>query len=269
MSILPSHMGRKLIVPDAVKIQTLLMDRSNASSSFGPDDLLRATLAVIDLDITDLINQGGLIQSCFHPRESDRRDKFEHLRRKDSYTAGRLAAKLALKHHCPSADMQKISVVNGVFDQPVLVGDGPESDVAQLGVSISHSDGYAVALIFHRAHPMGVDIDLPAQQDIAPVLSGLDEQTQRNLANLGLSDIEGASLIWTARESLSKALTTGMMTPLALYRASDITRQGNSFVLHYENFAQYKTHVWPGKKGWLALTMPARTDMKTADPDWK
>ncbi len=259
-----------MLVPNAVKIQTLLMDRPIASGSFDAPDLLRATLAVIDLDaVNSPANDAALIRSYFHPREMDRRERFEHMRRKDSYTAGRLAAKLALKHHCPSLDIQKISVENGVFDQPILLADSSASDVAQLGISISHSDSYAVALIFHRAHPMGVDIDLPTQQDIAPVLSGLDEKTQRRFADLGLSDVACASLIWTARESLAKALTTGMMTPLALYCSSNITRQGNCFVLHYENFAQYKTHVRPGKKGWLALTMPARTDMKTADPDWE
>ncbi|WP_430471135.1 4'-phosphopantetheinyl transferase family protein [Thalassospira lucentensis] len=253
---------------DAVKLQSFDLLRRTQSGSFDADKILRATLAVVDLDVLTPEDRAGLITSSFHMRETDRHETFKHARRRDSFVAGRLAAKLALRQHCPDLDPSDVSVENGVFDQPMMISENGKCDIAQLGVSISHSQSYGAALIFHRAHPMGIDVDVPSQEDVGPVLAGLDAHTRAQCDGLALSDLQMASLLWVARESLAKTLTTAMMSPLALYTPSEITQKGACFILRYENFGQYQTHVWPGAKGWLALTMPARTEFEGAGPSW-
>lgn len=259
--------NRDVMTPDGIKIQSLDLVRETAAGSFDPSASLRATLAVIDLHALAPTTSDALINELFHERELVRRDGFAHARRKDSYSFGRLAAKLALRAHLPDHDPRVISIESGVFEQPIL-SCLDDAAVETFGVSISHSDRLAAALIFHRGHPMGIDVDLPSAADIDPVFDGLDAKTRVLCDELGLSKNDTASLLWVARESLAKTLTTGMMTPLDVYAASEINRHGDGFVLGYRNFAQYRTYVWPGVLGWLAITLPARTSFKNMGPDW-
>lgn len=256
-----------MTVSDAIGIHQLSMTRPDDDGSFDPADLLRATLAWVDLTGQDAGAQEDVMRRYFHPAEHHRRQSFEFSARRDSYSAGRQAAKHALQAHCPQIDPQKVLIGSGVFGQPVMTG--PYAVCGDLGVSISHSPDFAVALVFHRGHPMGVDVDLPSAGDIDPVLDDLTDDTRRQLDALRYDDCDAAALIWTARESLAKTLTTGMMTPLSLYAPSRIARQAECVVLHYANFAQYKTIAWPGAKGWLAITLPAQSDLDPAAIPWK
>ncbi|WP_143589699.1 4'-phosphopantetheinyl transferase family protein [Thalassospira mesophila] len=198
-----------------------------------------------------------MISALFHKNEIARLHTFEHAKRRQSFAHGRLAGKLAVRAHCDDLEPQQIQIENGVFDQPILTSTHPE--IHQLGVSISHSDHYAAALVFHRAHPMGIDVDLPSPADIGPVLAGLSRRERNVLEELKLDDRDAAALMWVARESLAKTLTTGLMTPLSVYTPSSITLQDGVFVVFYENFSQYRSLVWHGVKGWLGITLPGET----------
>lgn len=255
------------MLPDAIKTQSLELVRESTSGSFAPGDTLRATLVTIDLDNLVPATQDALIGQLLHDDELARRISFEHTRRRNSYTYGRLAAKIALQALQPEIDPRLICVESGIFEQPILA-NAVGINVATLGVSISHSDRLAAALIFHRGHPMGIDVDLPSKDDIGAVFDGLDSKTRDICSAVGLSKHDTSSLLWVARESLAKTLTTGMMAPLDIYAPSDIIRKGDSFVIGYQNFAQYQTHVWPGETGWLAITLPARTRFKNEGPEW-
>lgn len=267
LDVIPLRRSRDVRLSDAIKIQTFELVRDRASGSFDLRDVLSATLVVIDLDDLAPEAREELIVQLLNEGELTRRDSFEHARRRDSYTHGRLAAKIALQSHWSEIDPRLISIESGIFEQPILSNVVGEN-VSNLGVSISHSDRLAAALIFHRGHPMGIDVDLPSEDDVGPVLDGLDRETREMCATIGLSKRDTASLLWVARESLAKTLTTGMMTPLDIYAPSEITHKVDHYVLGYRNFAQYQTYVWSGGSGWLAITLPARTRFKNEGPEW-
>lgn len=267
LGFIPLRRSRDVILSDAIKIQSFELVRDSASGSFDPRDVLSATLVVIDLD--DLVREvrEALIVQLLHDDELARRASFKHTQRKDSYTHGRLAAKVALQAHRSEIDPRLISIESGIFEQPIL-SNVVDANASTLGVSISHSDRRAAALVFHRGHPMGIDVDLLSEDDVGPVFDGLDHETREMCATIGLSKGGTASLLWVARESLAKTLTTGMMTPLDIYAPSEISRKGDVYVLGYRNFAQYQTYVWSGGSGWLAMTLPARTRFKNERPEW-
>jgi phosphopantetheinyl transferase len=252
--------------PDAISIQSLVLTRNKAPGSFATDTLLRASLAVIDLDCLTPATCSNMVASLLNETEITRISKFTHAKRQQSFTFGRLAAKLALSHHCPGHNPRQAQVDNGVFDQPVITS--ARTAFNDLGVSITHSGHYAAALVFHRAHPMGIDIDLPTTDDANLILADLKPAITKMLAGLHLGVQARAGLIWVARESIGKTLTTGMMTPLAIYAPSSIEIQDGIFVVQYENFAQYRTLIWPGIKGWFGLTLPRETALSLSEFRW-
>lgn len=245
-----------------VKIHRLIFHRPKGTGTFAPSDILRATLAVFDIECLDDASCEELATAQFHPAELARLASFGHDRRRKSFVCGRIAAKAALAAHFPNIDPKKIEIGSGVFDQPLIIGDG--ENLQGMSISLSHSDCFAVALVFHRGHPLGIDVDLPTVKDVPVILDGLSPDVQNMIAMAGLDDHEAACLLWVARESLAKTLTTGMMTPLDLYVPSMIARNDNVFEVRYANFGQYRTIIWPGTRGWLGLTLPDQTEFDPA-----
>lgn len=249
-----------------VKIHHLVFQRPKGTGTFAPSDILRATLAVLDIDSLDEASCGEWADSQLHPAEIKRLASFRYARRRKSFVCGRLAAKAALAAYFPGLDPKVIEIGSGVFDQPLIIGGG--EDLQGMSVSVSHSDCFAVALAFHRAHPQGIDVDLPSVKDVPGILDGLAPHVQSMLGVCDLDDHSAACLLWVARESLAKTLTTGMMTPLDLYVPSSIERNDTGFEVRYANFGQYRTIIWTGERGWLGLTLPDQTGFDPASLAW-
>lgn len=249
-----------------IKTHHLVFQRPKGTGTFAPSDILRATLAVLDIDGLDDASCGEWADTQLHPDEMKRLASFQHARRRKSFVCGRLAAKAALVAYFPDLDPQTLEIGSGVFDQPLIVGGG--ESLQGMSVSVSHSDSFAVAVAFHRAHPLGIDVDLPTVTDVAGILDGLAPHVQKMIRICDLDDHSAACLLWVARESLAKTLTTGMMTPLDLYVLSSIVRNDIGFDVRYANFGQYRTVIWPGERGWLGLTLPDQTGVDPASLAW-
>ncbi len=249
-----------------VKTHRLIFHRPKGTGTFVPADILQATLAVIDIECLEDASWAEMATAQLHPAERTRLETFRHDRRRKSFVCGRIAAKAALAAYFPNIDPKKIEIGSGVFDQPLVIG-GAEN-LQGISISLSHSDCFAVALAFHRAHPLGIDVDLPTAKDVPVILDGLQPSMQKMICMAGLDDQEAACLLWVARESLAKTLTTGMMTPLDLYVPSMIERTAIGFEVRYANFAQYRTIIWPGARGWLGLTLPDQTEFDPASLVW-
>jgi phosphopantetheinyl transferase len=208
----------------------------------------------------------ALRDKYLHKEELETAGRFPHPKRCQSYVTGRLAAKLALMEHTPEPSPASTAIRSGVFNQPLIVSD--HTATATLRVSISHSENCAVALVFHAGHPMGIDVERVRKDGKETVLASQSEHELHILNTLGISTQDQATLIWTAKESLGKVLTTGMMTPTDVYAISSIAPQQQSFGIQYKNFAQYRSVIIPGKRDWLALTLPARTTLLPNNIPW-
>ncbi|WP_156111672.1 4'-phosphopantetheinyl transferase family protein [Thalassospira australica] len=240
-------------------VQKLHLTRNGTLGTFSPDDILGATIAILYRHRISEDDVKKLAENYLHVKEQQRRHKFKYLQRRDSFTIGRLAAKIALKKHLDDVPPNDIFIGSGLFNQPIILGASYR--LCELGVSISHSDQLGVAIVHHKGHPIGIDVDQLAQTDVVPVLDAMDARLKEQFVKLSLSEYEAASLVWVACESLGKVLITGMMVPLSIYAPSSIVRCGAGFELRYKNFKQYQTRVMPFADAWLAITFPGQTDM--------
>lgn len=197
----------------------------------------RGIFCIVSEDFQDLKEKFGVF---LHPQELSYFSKLPSQKQQENYLLGRYAAKIAASLCEPSTDMPLTSmrIDPGTFCHPVLYSSGKE----KIQVSISHCDKVAAALAFPESHPMGVDLEKIDQEKNVAIDTQLTSREKELL--MTLSDLETGvpyTLFWTLKEALSKALCTGLLSPVDIYEIKDIGRQDNTrWFAHFTNFPQYQ-----------------------------
>lgn len=176
--------------------------------------------------------------------------------RQKSYLLGRYVAKLALKEAISEPDLKSIQIVKGVFEQPIVRCKRN----AGWAVTIGHAESLAVGLAYPAGHPMGVDVERIDEARHAIILSQLSPQEIRWVESAAATKHKVATALWTAKEALSKVLTTGLMTPVPIYSLVEFHPIASGlWEGQFQNFAQYKALVWTGSSYVLSIALPKRS----------
>jgi 4'-phosphopantetheinyl transferase EntD len=183
-------------------------------------------------------------------------------RRRVSFLLGRYAAKMALGAVLGNPPLAALNIVPGIFNQPVVCY--PMEHAWQ--VSISHSDSLVCAIAFPMVHPMALDIEsIDPERTPAMATQCLDSE-RAELARLGVDVPTAATVLWTAKEALSKTLHTGMTCAFEWFEVNSISRlSGSELQGLYKNLAQYKFHAWIRADCVLTMTLPKRTELRFAN----
>lgn len=207
---------------------------SKLSLSFGDfsDPEAMACLVIIDAHSSPL----SWLESL-SPKERLHYENYKFPMRQQQYLMGRYCAKLAISKQLTIPSLSSFSIDSGVFRQPII------RDIHCNGVivSISHSEHSAIALAFYDRYACGVDIEMMSSQKAELIRPLLKPQEKGLLAHLNLSEEQSMLLAWSAKESLSKALRTGLSLPFELLEIHSIQNQGTQFEIHYKNFIQYSS----------------------------
>lgn len=179
-------------------------------------------------------------------------------RRRESFLLGRFAAKHALGAALSRADLPALEVTKGVFEQPV--------PLVPAELSIAHSTGAAVAVACPAGHPIGIDlefIDHAKADALASCITSAEEALVRCVPE---SMEVRRYLLWTIKESLSKVLRCGLMTPFKLLEVTALERDSSgAWCALLANFPQYKARAWLIEGYALSLLLPKNTET-TFDP---
>jgi phosphopantetheinyl transferase len=172
-----------------------------------------------------------------HKKETGYYDNLKHEKRKKSYLIGRYSAKRAISVLTNVDDLQEILIQPGVFNQPII--SYKRSIDAQ--VSITHSGDFGAAVAFPEALPMGIDIEKidPGKKDVME--SQITNREKSLIKGMSGPDEKMLTLLWSAKESLSKVLKTGLTIPFDIYEIESIKHTQNCFIAFFKNFTQYKT----------------------------
>lgn len=205
----------------------------------------------------DVRNLDSIASKVLHSKEFTLFRELLSDNRRNSYVMGRLAAKLAvsklIRHHC----IQTISIGNGVFHQPILNCHTPSN----LNISIAHTDTFAAAIAFPEQHPMGIDIQ-NVSKDYTSTIEGICTSRELDMiGNISLPYPTALTSLWTAKESLSKVLKTGFMSPVNLYELTDIFFKDKHMTGMFTNFSQYKNYSWITERNVLSISYPRRTEI--------
>lgn len=200
-----------------------------------------------------------------HPEERAGLAVLKIERRRSSYLLGRYAAKSALAGCIgPEFDANGTLIVSGIFSQPVVQA----RTARPWGVGISHSDGLACGLAYPEEHPMAVDVEEinPARTRAMLTQIGDSEAGRAREACGGDADF-AATVVWTAKEALSKALRCGMTCPYELLEIIEITADAKGCGGRFKNFGQYRFRSWRRARTVVTIVLPKRTEMEFSPPE--
>lgn len=199
-----------------------------------------------------------------HPEELEIFRAFKVERRQISYLLGRYTAKSALgKCVGPGFEASRAVIALGIFNQPVVQCHA----LRPLGVSISHSDRLVCSLAYPEEHPMAIDVEEidEARTKVMMTQIGRDEGA---LAQSVCTSLDvAATVVWTAKEALSKALRCGMTCPYELLEICGLEVRDGVYTGRFKNFGQYKFQSWRRGDSVITIVLPKMTGMEFSFPD--
>jgi 4'-phosphopantetheinyl transferase len=183
--------------------------------------------------------------------------KFE--RRRTSFLLGRYAAKKALSCYFAEPDLSAIAISSGVFGQPVV----QYLSAFQATLSISHAQQAACAIASPGVHPMGLDFESIDESKSEVIKSQLTPDELGFLIDTPASEITGLTIMWSAKEALSKILMCGLTCPFKLLAVRSLHQNEGYFEGEYLNFQQYRFRSWVTETSVCTVVFPVRTQIKT------
>ncbi len=197
-------------------------------------------------------------QQFLHTSELSYVARLSNPDRSVEFTAGRYAAKSALKILNPDLNLKNINVARGCFNQPVVECES-NFDLPvnhKFEVSISHKKNIAVAIAFPATHPMAIDIETLNDLNYKVVESQMNPSEIDALKKMKVSYVSGLFQIWCIKEALSKVLKTGLTTSFELFETYDHHLDNNQLNCQFTNFYQYQAVSWKFKNTVVAVVSP-------------
>lgn len=171
-----------------------------------------------------------------HPKERKHLESFVHVRRQESYLLGRYCAKQAIAAYLNSDRFCNILIEGGVFQQPIVYHDA----CGNIQVSISHTEHLGGAFAFPEAHPMAIDVEAISWENWIAIKEETSACELKFASLFSACEIKFLTLLWTAKEALSKVLKCGLTIPLNLLEVAEIIPQGKFVFVYFKNFFQYQ-----------------------------
>lgn len=218
-----------------------------------PDNVFKATLCCCFF--SSITDYEELVQ-YLHAQELKYYKKLEFEKRIRSFLLGRFAAKQAVGALIGEEDLKNILIQSGVFTQPIVL-----SKKQNIQVSITHCDDFGTALAFPEAHPMGIDLEKISPDKREVLERQITNAERERVKACSFSYDAGLTLLWTAKEAISKVLKTGLMTPFEIFEISKIEIHDNYVMGYFKNFAQYKVISFAIYRYLCSIVLPIKTEM--------
>jgi 4'-phosphopantetheinyl transferase len=199
------------------------------------------------------------VESALHSIEYQRYKSFTTDVRKVSFLLGRYCAKKAIASLFNIKSLNQIYIDSGIFNQPII----KLPNIPNMRVSISHDGVSAVALAFPEEHPMGIDIESIDEDKCAEISTYFTthEKTLHQGINHSKSQID--TILWTAKESLSKVLKTGLTTGLEIMEVESLEKINQRYFRGtFTHFCQYQTISIIHSNKVITLLLPRKSNVE-------
>lgn len=200
--------------------------------------------------------------STFSEMEKAVFSKHIHEARKKSYLLGRYCAKQAICHLLQISSPSSISIVSGEFRYPLIRGINQNG----LSLSLAHSGSSGLALAHFDTYLCGVDIESINSVSNSSIRSLLTDSEKLLLSQLPLDEKAALTLAWSAKESLSKAVKTGLTIPFSFFEIVSIERHALHYEVSYKHFRQYTSINFPTNEMMLSIAKPKTVAIYGLDP---
>lgn len=193
-----------------------------------------------------------------HPKEKAYLKKLVHSRRQKSFLLGRYCSKQAVACDINHKVLTDTLIENGIFQQPVVY----HPYHSNIQVSISHTDLLEAALSFPETHPMAIDIETMCATKMTVMQTQMTSD-ERNLSSaFSENEIALTTLLWTAKEALSKVLKCGCMIPFELLEIETLNDSNHFIMSYFKNFHQYQSLSFMVADTFCSIVYPKKTELK-------
>lgn len=180
--------------------------------------------------------QDHFINQCLSNKEKAELKKIAFEKRRREFVLGRKVAKQAISTLSAKNDLADISIEHGIFYQPIVKMGLNEN----IQISLSHCNKYIVAIAFNENFPCAIDIEAISPKNGDVIHSQLTEEEKYYLLKWSEKKDIIYTVLWTAKEAISKILKTGLTSELNLYEIEEIRQEGKIFRGKFKNFYQYE-----------------------------
>lgn len=182
------------------------------------------------------------------PAEKEQYFGFQYPRRRNSYLLGKLAAKIAVAEE--DDDLSAIQIEHGILCQPFIAGSTRK-------ITVTHCDTLGAAAVYDPGLLAGVDmerVDERAAEAIRRITSKEEEALKMELAPPHF-----LTLLWTAKEAMSKVIQTGFTVPTELFEIKECTCSGQTAVSRFRNFPHFKAVSVVRREYVYSIVLPAKS----------
>lgn len=210
-----------------------------------------AGFCVLKGDLSHLLKYHNILNHA----EQSYYDKLQFEKRKLSYLLGRITAKNAISE-LSGSPASSILIDSGIFNFPVVKNFADQN----IQVCISHCNNIGIALAFPEEHPMGIDIEKVNIDRIDTFKTTMsNEEIELIDLHHELSLSLGYTIIWTAKESLSKIFRTGLTINFKLLEIELLEKNNFFYVSYFRNVSQYKAISFDLNGYICSIVIPQKT----------
>ncbi|WP_156130457.1 4'-phosphopantetheinyl transferase family protein [Paenibacillus durus] len=218
------------------------------------------------LVITDFADISGKdAENTLHPQELSYYRQLTFPKKAQSYLIGRYAAKYAISSLLGNINVKYIRIENGFFGQPMIVGYPLERGVQ---VSISHSGLLGAAISFFEDCPTGVDIEVVNAANSSLLYKTISVREQELLVLLPIAQEVSLTLLWTAKEALSKAIRTGFTLDLEILEVKQIIVADSGYEVNFSHFPHFRVISHHYNDYIFSIAFPYKKDCEYSLTGW-
>lgn len=203
--------------------------------------------------IGKIVDEYGKFFKCLSSSEKREYEEIKTENRRREYVLGHYAEKNAVSILLNSTkDLREIEIKHGVLGQPIVAGCG------NIQVSLSHNKEYVVAVAFEERYTCGIDIENIDESNREVILHHLTKDEKTLFKKSSLLEY---TVLWTAKEAISKVLKTGLTTELFIYEINSLQRDEKYYRGEYKHFGQYSFVSTKIDDNVLTLAYPQKSEI--------
>jgi phosphopantetheinyl transferase len=231
------------------KSSLLTLTRTNSVHNFGISKI-NGSVEELESNLSEL-----------HSKELKNYASFRHDSKKTSYLLGKFSAKRAIYSLTNFNKFDTIFIDAAVFEFPVVRCSG----IQNIQVSISHCNNTGLSIAFPEEHPMGIDFEEINKDNTEALKDQLTLKEVQLVKELFSEDTFGFTLIWTAKEALSKVFRTGLMMDFKVLELDQIIKKDNIWESTFKNCGQYKAISYFSENYMYSLVLPKYTSIDISE----
>ncbi len=181
------------------------------------------------------------------PAEQEQYFGFQYSRRRNSYLLGKLAAKMAVAEE--EDDLSSIQIEHGILCQPIITGSTRR-------ITITHCDTMGAAADYDPRLMAGVDMER-VDEKAADAIRRITSKEEETLVT-ELAPPQFLTLLWTAKEAMSKVIQTGFTVPTELFEIKECVCRGQAAVSEFRNFPQFKALSVVRREYVFSIVLPGK-----------